>query len=246
VKVRSGVIAFAVVALLGLTGLVASASVPRRWTAFSAQVPAAVFVGNLAPKQMDCQGPIDPPSAFSEIEFWVWPVPTPGPGLYLIAINPRSNAILATARVAGGYSAPSPPTGYPNPMALRARFSANIPAGQKTQICMLAVGSSSVLLMGSAPSGISGVLKPGIGDGHYGALAMRFLTTRSQSLLSVLPTAFSRAALFRPGWVGAWTFWALAVALLGAFGLAAFAVKRASGADLVGSVPSPPTSSQGS
>lgn len=245
-RARTGAIALTVVAVLGLAGLLAYASVPRRWTAFSGQVPAAVLVGNLVPRQMECQGPIDPPTAFSEIEFWVLPVPTRGPGIYLIAINPRSNAILATARVAGGYSAPNPPTGYPNPMALQASFSTNIPAGQETQICMLAVGSSSVLLMGSTPSGISGVLKPGAGDGHDGALAMRFFTTRSQPLLSVLPTAFSRAALFRPGWVGAWTFWVLAVALLGAFGLAAIAVNRASGTDLVDSVPSPPTSSQGS
>ncbi len=244
-RARSGVIAFAVVAVLGLIGLLASASVPRRWTAFSGRVPAAVFVGNLAPGQVACQGPIDPPSAFSAIEFWVWPVPTPGPGLYLIAKNAPTGAILATSRVAGGYSAPSPPTGYPNPMALQARFSEDLPAGQKTQVCMFNSGSSSVLLMGSAPSDLSGLLKPGIGDGHYGALAMRFLTTRSQPLLSVLPTAFSRAALFRPGWVGAWTFWVLAVALLGAFGFAAFAVNRAGGADLDGTVPSPPTGSRG-
>jgi hypothetical protein len=32
-------------------------------------------------------------------------------------------------------------------------------------------------------------------------------------MFSLLPTIFSRAALFRPGWVGAWTFWALLVAL---------------------------------
>jgi len=245
-RTRSGVIAFSAVAVLGLIGLLASASVPRRWTAFSGQVPAAGFVANLTPGQVACQGPIHPPSAFSGMEFWVWPVPTPGPGLYLIAKNARTGAILATARVAGGYSAPSPPTGYPNPKALQARFSADLPAGQKTQVCMSNSGSSSVLLMGSAPSLASGILKPGTGNGHYGALAMRFLTTRSRPLLSLLPTVFPRAALFRPGWVGAWTFWVLAVALLGAFGLGAFAVSRASGADLGGEVSSPPTGSPGS
>ncbi len=94
-------IAFSVVAVLGLIGLLASASVPRRWTAFSGQVPAAVFVGNLTRGQVACQGPIDPPSAFSEMEFWVWPVPTPGPGLYLIAKNARTGAILANVARSG-------------------------------------------------------------------------------------------------------------------------------------------------
>ena len=55
-----------------------------------------------------------------------------------------------------------------------------------------------------------------------------------QSLFSMLPTIFRRAMLFRPTWVGAWTFWLLAAAVLGAFALGAVAVARASSADAEG------------
>lgn len=42
---------------------------------------------------------------------------------------------------------------------------------------------------------------------------------------------FSRAALFRPDWVGQWTFWMLASGLLATFGVAAVAVARAARED---------------
>ena len=57
------------------------------------------------------------------------------------------------------------------------------------------------------------------------------LVARPPTLLSDIPTVFERAALFRPGWVGVWTFWLLAAALLGAFPLAALALTRAIDAD---------------
>jgi hypothetical protein len=51
------------------------------------------------------------------------------------------------------------------------------------------------------------------------------------SWLSALPTAFSRASLFHPSWVGVWTFWLLAVALLASFAAAAVAVTQAAAED---------------
>jgi hypothetical protein len=53
------------------------------------------------------------------------------------------------------------------------------------------------------------------------------LSQSQRSLLAWLPTAFSRASLWRPSWVGAWTFWVLAGGLLATFALAVLAVLKA-------------------
>ena len=61
--------------------------------------------------------------------------------------------------------------------------------------------------------------------------SLALLSDGDRSLLGSLPTAFSRASLWRPSWVGAWTFWVLAIALLATFGLAVVAVISAAGDD---------------
>ena len=62
------------------------------------------------------------------------------------------------------------------------------------------------------------------------ALAMIFSAPRSRSLIALLPTVFARAALFHPGWMGAWTFWALLVGLLVAAASALRSMLRRRGA----------------
>ncbi|MFZ0042168.1 MAG: hypothetical protein WAK93_12740 [Solirubrobacteraceae bacterium] len=52
-----------------------------------------------------------------------------------------------------------------------------------------------------------------------------------ESLLGSLGKAFARASLFRPAWVGAWTYWALAGALLATIGVGAVAISAAADAD---------------
>ncbi len=68
------------------------------------------------------------------------------------------------------------------------------------------------------------------------------LSDGSRSLLGSLSLAFSRASLWRLSWVGPWTFWVLAIALLMAFGLVVAAVVRA--ADDDGPPPPPPSDGQ--
>jgi hypothetical protein len=45
-------------------------------------------------------------------------------------------------------------------------------------------------------------------------IAMVFPRAEPKSVLALVPEMFRRAALFRPGWVGAWTFWLLAALIL--------------------------------
>jgi hypothetical protein len=39
---------------------------------------------------------------------------------------------------------------------------------------------------------------------------------RSTSTLSLIPTIFRRASLFRPSWIGPWLYWLLVAVLAGA------------------------------
>jgi hypothetical protein len=54
------------------------------------------------------------------------------------------------------------------------------------------------------------------------------LVRERRSALAQLPDSFERAALFHPGWVGAWTFWVLTAAVL--LGVPALLVRALRGA----------------
>ena len=47
----------------------------------------------------------------------------------------------------------------------------------------------------------------------YADIALELIRSDDRSVLGALPDAFDHAALFRPGWVGAWTYWCLLAAL---------------------------------
>jgi hypothetical protein len=85
-------------------------------------------------------------------------------------------------------------------------------------------------LLGAPPEPDSGALHQ---DGRNlgSAAAIVLLRSQSSSVLSLLPTIFRRAALFRPTWMGEWTFWVLLAALVAAFPLAALAVASATADD---------------
>jgi hypothetical protein len=111
-----------------------------------------------------------------------------------------------------------------------ARLDATVPAGVLVTVCIASQGRGRAALLGSDPSPDSGSLTTG-GRPTGKALALIFLRPRSSSLLSLMPTVFHRAALFRFEWVGTWTFWLLAAGLLIAFALGATAVVHAARED---------------
>lgn len=108
-----------------------------------------------------------------------------------------------------------------------ARLAREVPAGRPVRIC-LTDDVSAFSLSGSSASNPN-VAVTGVATGQRFSLVL--LSDSNRSLLSSLPTAFSRASLFRPSWVGSWTFWFLAVALLASFGVGVVAVTSAAWAD---------------
>lgn len=109
-----------------------------------------------------------------------------------------------------------------------ARLARHVRGGHPVQICLTEnVGAFS--LAGSASSDAH-VTVTGVPTGQRFSLVL--LSDGDQSLFGSLSLAFSRASLWRFSWVGAWTFWVLAIALLMAFGLAVIAVVRAADEDV--------------
>jgi hypothetical protein len=45
-------------------------------------------------------------------------------------------------------------------------------------------------------------------------IAIVFPRDKPKSALALVPEMFRRASLFRPGWLGAWTYWVLAALVL--------------------------------
>ena len=105
------------------------------------------------------------------------------------------------------------------------RLNRPIPGGVPVRVCIRSL-SGAYELKGS------GAVDPqihatGVADGTQFSL----LLTRSQTLFSSLPTAFARASIFRPDWVGPWLFWLLLALLAAAFVTAGIGIRTASDAD---------------
>jgi hypothetical protein len=230
---RNGVIAFALVAGLGLAGLAVSAAQGQRWTAFSLRVPAREFAVLLQPDQQACQTPVIVTAPVGGFQAWIYSGPVPGPAVGVTVSDARDGKLLALGRISPSQRETTPPSGFPTSISTQTRFDATVPAGKRVTVCFLNLGTTALALMGAGPSANSGALtSPAQYRGN--AISLLFLRPHPQSLFSMLPTVFRRAALFRPRWVGHWTFWLLAGALLGSFALGALAVARASAADAEG------------
>ena len=216
-RVRFSVITFVLFAVLGFAGLLLAAGTDERWTAFSADVRALTGVATLLRSQMACQTPVESAAAFGGVRVWVSRSAPPGPALEISVRNAATGALLAIGRIAPSYASPTTGT---------AVLSTTLPADRRLSVCVRSEGPNAVTLLGDTPSPGSGTLTV-VGKPAHTAMALLFLRRSPKSLLSSLPTVFQRAALFRPGWVGPWTFWLLAGALLVAFGAGALAVGQA-------------------
>ena len=202
-----------------LVSLIVSALQPMQIRAYALGSPDGGQAAMLVRGQEACEGPIRVPSAVGGVRIW-----GNGAGNAQVAVSVR-NAI--TGRVLAGGQTTVPP-GPPGAHSIPVRPS--IPAGSTVRVCVTERGPIPFSLLGSLPThpeirmSVDGKLT-------FSEFSLVLYEPSRRSLLAALPTAFSRAALFRFSWVGPWTFWVLALALLGTIGSCAWALVAASRAD---------------
>jgi hypothetical protein len=223
---RSVWIPFLTLAFVLLAGLIVSGLQSMRIRAFAVGSPPAAQVAVLDRGQKACEGPIRLRSAVGGARFW-------GGGVSGNSWLKASVRDATTGRVmASGWTLATP--------VIRdydVTLDGPIPAGSMVRVCVTGEGPARLWLAGSAPIDPQIVMSLD-GKPSTSEFSLVLFQHARQSLLAGLPTAFSRAALFRFSWTGAWTFWVLTLALVGTIALCGWAVAAAARAD------SPPATRQ--
>ncbi len=214
---RSALIAFALATSLGVGGILLAGAGDHRATAFSVEIPTVSPVVTLNPAQRACQGPIAVPAAFAGVEMWIAGIPAPGTTLQVTARETPDGKSLAAGQRKLESTQPATPS---------VRLRSTVASGTRVYLCFANSGRQPIPMLGSTPGPSSGSLSVN-GRATGSALSIVLLRPRSSSLLSSLPTSFGRAALFRPGWLGTWTFWLLVALVVLSFPLGAGAVALA-------------------
>jgi hypothetical protein len=198
---RSASLAFAVVCVVGIAGVIAAALDERR-LAFTLGVQPALVAAMLQPGDTACQGPIAAPADAGAVRF---PVGTGG-----AAGPPLTVSVRTVAGVAGRATVPA---GYRG----RAVVNASLPGiekGRRIALCVRNAGSRPVALYGGPPQASrTSALRLGGRETNTDA-ALVFERSESTSMLSLLPDAIERATLFKAGWIGEGLLWALAILLV--------------------------------
>jgi hypothetical protein len=181
----------------------------------SAGAPNQSTIAALHPAQRVCEGPITSQGPARGVA--IWGASAKGVAKLTVSVQ---DATTHTVLASGSF--------HPIPLESdwTARLDREVPGSRPVRICLTDdVGAFS--LAGSAVSAPT-VTVAGVATGQRFSLV---LLSDGGSLLGSLSTAFSRASLWRPSWVGSWTFWLLGIALLAAFGVGVSAVVSAAAAD---------------
>ena len=197
-------------------------------------MPIRVFslgVGNVTPVATAephgtavCEGPVVSPKPFQTVGIW---------GLAPHGLVPPEVRIedAATGRVLTSGRVATTFTAY----RWSARLRRTVPGGRRLRVCVVA-RVDEVELTGDpsqhANIAIDGSRTTQAPNGLEYALV--FISDHGHTFFNSLPLAFSRAKLFRPSWVGSWTFWVFLGALLATFCLGAVAIRAAADADQTG------------
>jgi hypothetical protein len=209
--------------LLGTGALVAAAATDHRGVAFSLNAPVSAPLTAFGPGHTACEGQIEPLLAFGSIVAYLSTDALPGSPVSVRVTDSATHTLVAV----GATTPVFPPA---KTTVTRIPLSATIPAGRPVTVCFRNLGSHLLALIGSSPVD-PGILLTVDGRATGQEAALTFLRPRAPSLLSLIPTVIDRAALFRPRWVGPWTFWLLVVGLAGIAVLGPLAVRYAARSD---------------
>jgi len=193
---------FLLVVLAGLVLLLVIALADRRGYRLSVRSDSQVLV---APGQERCSSLIRPPGAGADrVRFWArasggGPVPP-------IVVFVRRSRTAQT--LADGSTDVGPPGA--RTVALRG----SVAGSRKVVACFLNAGARPAILSPppGTPTRVTVERSDALAD--YADIGLELDRSDNRALLALIPDAFDRASLFRPGWVGAWTYWLLLVALV--------------------------------
>lgn len=158
----------------------------------------------LRPGQQLCRDTIRPPGAGADhVRFWARPVA--GPLAPPIAVEVRRGRVAQT--LADG-RAELGPAG-----ARTVRLRGSVAGSRKVVACFVNVGAGAAVLSPRPGTPTRSTLERFGGASEYADIGLELVRSDDPSVLGGLPDAFARAARFRPGWVGAWTYWLALVAL---------------------------------
>jgi hypothetical protein len=213
------VVVFAVAAAAGLAAVLWRAGVDERSTAFlfgaGVRGPAAV----LPTGAEVCQTPIELQADSDAVSFPVGTDRRAGSPL-TVTVRDLHGHVLARHAVRGGYA----------DGAVQTAAFPRVREGRSISVCIRNDGPRTAYPLGEDAVVDSGTVQ----GGHRSTIdvALGFLRRHPRSVLSQVPSMFRRAALFRFDWLGAWTIWALAIAVvLGVPTLCACALARAASED---------------
>jgi hypothetical protein len=216
---RRSILVFALISVVGLCGLLLAAATDRRADAFSLNQQISQPLAPVYPHQTMCEGPIAVRSAFSGIHAYIGLDGPPGSSLTMSVRTPSGATLTSTSFFA---------------VNTRSNFFVGFPrvvsARRRVFVCVYDHGPVPAAFFG-AGNEIPGAQLVVNGKVTGSGASMVFLLQHPPSLLGDLPTVFSRAVLFRPGWVGVWTFWLLGAGVLLAFVLVGRALWSAAAED---------------
>jgi hypothetical protein len=186
-------------AVVAAVALVVVAASDERELAYGRGVPAQDPVLEIPPGLEACQGPVAAPASFDALEVFVDPQGFPLVALDTSIRNAETRQLLSHGVLFPDLLRPS-----------RQRIDLEVPVegGDPVDICFINQEEQPALLLGQEqdPDPV-GTLRLA-GQVIPADLYLAYLED-DRSALDRLPQMFERAALWRPGWVGEWTYWLL-------------------------------------
>jgi hypothetical protein len=205
---RKGPIAFLAVVVVGVIGLVVVQLSQSTKLAFTLGAAPQAGLAKMKRGQTICQRSINvPPDAgFDRIALQVGTNHRPGPQLDVVVRGPDGRR-LATGTLPAGYPDVPEHGGY------RVVKTAAVAGDQPIDVCVTNHGRHSVALYGSGALANRNSDATLDGKPTQYDVALVFQDAR-RSRAGQIGHAFARASLFRPGFVGTWTYWLLGLLLV--------------------------------
>lgn len=201
---RLGLLTFLALALAAGVGLALEAAADERDLAFTLGLVPFQVAAKISPGQEACQVPLVVEERFAAIRFQVTGSRWPGGSVAASVRTVPEGRVLARGRVRGATRNDEPTVTLDREVREDARVA----------VCLRNTGPRRLTLHGRAGAAKLGSRVEVDGAPKRADLTLVFLRAEPRSALSLVPEMFRRAALFRPAWVGPWTFWLLLVVVL--------------------------------